>query len=60
VRSRIAATASKVTRNGEMRARLRAEGLYAYAGSAEDFARFFRAEVAKWEKVARVSGITLD
>ena len=60
VRSRIAAAAAKVTRHGEMRERLRAEGLFAYAGSAEDFARFFRVEVAKWSKVARDSGIALD
>ena len=60
VRTTIAATASKVTRDGEVQARLHAEGLYAYAGSAEDFARFFRAEVAKWSKVARDSALALD
>ena len=59
-RAAIASTASRAVRDGEVRARLRAEGFYAYAGHAEDFARFFSAEIAKWSKVARDSALALD
>lgn len=60
VRQKIERTATRVIRNAEVRERLREEGLYAYSGSAEDFARFFRAELPKWAKVARQSKLTLE
>lgn len=54
------AIATSAARDVDVRERLRAEGLYAYSGSAEDFARFFRAELPKWAKVARESNLTLE
>jgi len=60
VLGKIAAAAKKVILSTEGAERLRSEGLYAYPGSGEEFARFFRAELPKWAEVARNSGILLE
>jgi tripartite-type tricarboxylate transporter receptor subunit TctC len=60
VRQKIEATVTKALLSKETQERLRAEGLDVYPGSAGDFDRFFRAELPKWAKVARESGITLE
>lgn len=53
VHQAIATSAARAIRNDQVRECLRAEGLYAYSGSAEDFAQFFRADLPNWVKVVR-------
>jgi tripartite-type tricarboxylate transporter receptor subunit TctC len=60
VREKIEAAVTAALRSKTTQDLLRAEGLYAYPGNAEDFDRFFRAELPKWARVARESGIELD
>ena len=44
----------------EVRQRLAAEGTEVVAGSPEEFASLFRAEVAKWARVIKQAGIRLE
>jgi tripartite-type tricarboxylate transporter receptor subunit TctC len=44
----------------EVRQRLAAEGTEVVAGSPEEFMQLFRAEVAKWARVIKQSGIRLE
>jgi tripartite-type tricarboxylate transporter receptor subunit TctC len=44
----------------EVRQRLAAEGTEVVAGSPEEFMTLFRAEVAKWARVIKQSGIRLE
>jgi tripartite-type tricarboxylate transporter receptor subunit TctC len=44
----------------EVRQRLAAEGTEVVAGRPEEFTALFRAEVAKWARVIRESGIRLE
>jgi tripartite-type tricarboxylate transporter receptor subunit TctC len=44
----------------DMRGRLRALGATPGGGMPEQFAVFFRHEVAKWAKVVKQVGVTLD
>jgi tripartite-type tricarboxylate transporter receptor subunit TctC len=44
----------------EVRQRLAAEGTEVVAGSADEFMTLFRAEVAKWARVIKQSGIRLE
>ena len=53
-------TFAKVMAMPDVRERLIGAGLEPVGGSAEDFARFIRAEIAKWTKVAKEVGARAD
>ena len=51
---------NEILRSPELAQRLAADGVEAGTGSADDFAAFIGDEVAKWAKVAKVSGATVN
>ena len=53
-------TFAKVMAMPDVRERLVGAGLEPVGGSAEDFARFIRAEITKWTKVAKEVGARAD
>ncbi len=57
---RLNADTVKALQSGDMRERLLALGATPGGGSPEQFAAFFRNEVAKWAKVVKTAGVKLD
>ncbi len=58
--ARLNAEMVKIMRQPEMRERLNALGAEVVANSAEEFAAFQKAEIAKWAKVVKSSGARID
>ena len=58
--ARLNAEAVKGLQTPDMRERLRGLGATPGGGSPEQFAAFFRNEVAKWAKVVKQAGVKLD
>ena len=58
--ARINAEIVKGLQTADMRERLRALGAEPVGGTPEQYAAFFRAEVAKWAKVVKAAGVRLD
>lgn len=50
----------KVQADPEVRKRLAAAGLTPVGGSPDDFGKYIRSEIAKWSKVAKDIGATID
>ena len=57
---RMAGEVTKVIRAEDTRARLDAMGTVPAGGTPEEFNRFIAAETAKWAKVIRAAGVTVD
>jgi tripartite-type tricarboxylate transporter receptor subunit TctC len=58
--ARLNADIVKSLHAAEMRTRLTSQGLEAVGNSPEEFSAYIRAEYAKWGKVVKASGATLD
>ena len=54
---KIAAAAVKAVQSPELRERLSQQGFMAVASGPEQFAAFFRGEVAKWARVVKEGGL---
>jgi len=50
----------KVVNSAEVRERLSGDGAEPVGGSAEEFSRFIRSEIAKWAKVVKTAGIRVE
>jgi tripartite-type tricarboxylate transporter receptor subunit TctC len=57
---RLHAELVKAINSTEVRARLLAEGADVETSTPEELAAFFKAEIAKWARVVKASGATLD
>jgi tripartite-type tricarboxylate transporter receptor subunit TctC len=57
---KINAAANRALQQPDTRQRLSGLGMEPLGGSEEDFAQFFRAEVAKWYKVIKAAGIRAE
>jgi tripartite-type tricarboxylate transporter receptor subunit TctC len=60
VLEKLNAVLDKALATRELKARLRDIGLEPASGSPEQFGAFIKAEIAKWNKVVRESGMTVD
>lgn len=57
---KLSADLTKAVQSAEIKARMADIGLTPEGGSAEDFDKFIRAEIAKWAKVVKASGAKAD
>ena len=60
VLERLNAELRRVLGDADTRAQLRTQGIEAAASSPQELASFVQAEVAKWEKVVRATGVRID
>jgi tripartite-type tricarboxylate transporter receptor subunit TctC len=58
--SRLYADAAKVLKTAQGRERLTAQGLEVYGSTPDEFAKYLRAEVEKWNKVVKAAGVRVD
>ena len=58
--ARLAGETSRAIAQPDLRERMLAAGLEPLGNSPDEFAAYFRAEVAKWSKVIREAGVRLD
>jgi len=57
---RLNAEANKVLATPAVRDNLNNQGMELHGGSPQDYGRFIDAELARWAKVVKTSGIKLD
>jgi tripartite-type tricarboxylate transporter receptor subunit TctC len=58
--TRLNVDVNRALQNPETKQRLAGAGVEPLGGTQEEFARYFRAEVAKWQKVIGEAGIRAD